>query len=274
MRLESKHKSIYIYIYIYFFFFCSTGVWTQVNPLHQPLPPFLYIYLHCLCHIPPYPVLFLCVCEGFFQDRVFRTICLGWLRTMIFLISVPWIAGITGMSTGPQALYFIWTLCTGWGWFYTIICSNFVGETKSHGILVWIWSVPQKWHACRKLGPLLVLEPLSRGGGCNWLVDSSTMDSQLAALWRRWEVLGWGFTGGRTWLAGVSWGNALSQAPLWLSLLPGHSEVLLHMLLPHQGHSGASQPWPETSETMSQNKSFSLLSGLCQAFSHRDEKSE
>jgi hypothetical protein len=27
------------------------------------------------------------LCEGFFQDRVSRTICQGWLRTVILLIS-------------------------------------------------------------------------------------------------------------------------------------------------------------------------------------------
>jgi hypothetical protein len=37
-------------------------------------------------------------CIGFFQDRVSRTICLGWLRTVIFLISASRVARITGMS--------------------------------------------------------------------------------------------------------------------------------------------------------------------------------
>jgi hypothetical protein len=37
-------------------------------------------------------------CDGFFQDRVSWTICPGWLRTVILLISVFWVAKITGMS--------------------------------------------------------------------------------------------------------------------------------------------------------------------------------
>jgi hypothetical protein len=37
-------------------------------------------------------------CEGFFQDRVSRTICLGWLGTVILLISTSWVAKITGVS--------------------------------------------------------------------------------------------------------------------------------------------------------------------------------
>jgi hypothetical protein len=32
------------------------------------------------------------------QDRVSWTICLGWLRTVILLISAPWVATITGRS--------------------------------------------------------------------------------------------------------------------------------------------------------------------------------
>jgi hypothetical protein len=36
--------------------------------------------------------------KGFFQDRVSGTICPGWLRTMILLISAFCIARITGIS--------------------------------------------------------------------------------------------------------------------------------------------------------------------------------
>jgi hypothetical protein len=59
-------------------FFFSTGFWTQglhLEPLHQPF-----------------------VWKGFFWDRVSWTICLGWLQTAILLISISWIARITGMS--------------------------------------------------------------------------------------------------------------------------------------------------------------------------------
>jgi hypothetical protein len=37
-------------------------------------------------------------CVGYFQDRVSWTICLGWLRTSIFLISASQVARITSMS--------------------------------------------------------------------------------------------------------------------------------------------------------------------------------
>jgi hypothetical protein len=35
---------------------------------------------------------------GVFWDRVSRTICPGWLQTVILLISVSWVARTTGMS--------------------------------------------------------------------------------------------------------------------------------------------------------------------------------
>jgi hypothetical protein len=38
------------------------------------------------------------LCDGYFRDRVSRTICPGWLQTAILLISASWIARITGMS--------------------------------------------------------------------------------------------------------------------------------------------------------------------------------
>jgi hypothetical protein len=37
-------------------------------------------------------------CEWFFQDRIYGTICPGWLQTMILLISASWVVRITGMS--------------------------------------------------------------------------------------------------------------------------------------------------------------------------------
>jgi hypothetical protein len=41
------------------------------------------------------PALF---CDGFFQDRGSWTICLGWLRTVILLISASWVARVIGVS--------------------------------------------------------------------------------------------------------------------------------------------------------------------------------
>jgi hypothetical protein len=61
-----------------FFFFCSTGVWTQglhLEPLHQPF-----------------------FVMRFFWHRVSQTICPCWFQTMILLISVSWVARITGVS--------------------------------------------------------------------------------------------------------------------------------------------------------------------------------
>jgi hypothetical protein len=48
-------------------------------------------------------------CEGFFRDRVSQTICLGWLQTLILLISASWVARITGMSHQSVAItsYFL-----------------------------------------------------------------------------------------------------------------------------------------------------------------------
>jgi hypothetical protein len=37
-------------------------------------------------------------CFGYFQDRVSRTIFLGWIRTVILLISASQVARITGVS--------------------------------------------------------------------------------------------------------------------------------------------------------------------------------
>jgi hypothetical protein len=56
----------------------ETEVWTQglhLEPLHWPY-----------------------FCEGFFEMESRRTICLGWLWTVILLISASWVARITGMS--------------------------------------------------------------------------------------------------------------------------------------------------------------------------------
>jgi hypothetical protein len=60
-----------------FVFVWGTGAWTQglhFEPLHQPF-----------------------FCDGFFHDRVSKTICPSWLQTMILLISASWVARITGV---------------------------------------------------------------------------------------------------------------------------------------------------------------------------------
>jgi hypothetical protein len=57
---------------------CNTGAWAQGLQL-ETLQPGLF-------------------CKQFFQDRVSRVICPGWLWTVILLISASWVARITGMS--------------------------------------------------------------------------------------------------------------------------------------------------------------------------------
>jgi hypothetical protein len=53
-------------------------------------------------------------CDGFFQDRVWRTICLGWLQTETLLISTSWVPKITGViHRYPVSLYFYVTGSTG-----------------------------------------------------------------------------------------------------------------------------------------------------------------
>jgi hypothetical protein len=79
--------------FFFLFFFCGTGVWTQglhLEPLHQP---FLWFVLFCL----------------FFQDRVFWTICPGWLPAAILLISASSVARITGMSY-QQEFWYLWVI--------------------------------------------------------------------------------------------------------------------------------------------------------------------
>jgi hypothetical protein len=43
--------------------------------------------------------------EGYFRNRVSWTICPGWLRTTILLISASWLARITDVSHRHQAYY-------------------------------------------------------------------------------------------------------------------------------------------------------------------------
>jgi hypothetical protein len=76
----------------FFLSFCGTGLWTQglhLEPLHKP---FFVI---------------------FFWDRVCWTICPGWLRTMILLISASWEARIIGVShRHPENFRFLFVSCS------------------------------------------------------------------------------------------------------------------------------------------------------------------
>jgi hypothetical protein len=49
--------------------------------------------------------------DGFFQDRVLWNICLGWLWTVILLISGSWVARITGVSYQCWAMFNLLRTC-------------------------------------------------------------------------------------------------------------------------------------------------------------------
>jgi hypothetical protein len=53
------------------------------------------------------PALF---CVGYFQDTISQTICLGWLWTLILLISAWWVASIMGMSHSHTVPFYFFSL--------------------------------------------------------------------------------------------------------------------------------------------------------------------
>jgi hypothetical protein len=65
------------------FVFGSSGVWTQSLTTARQV----------LYHLSHSTSLFFVM--GFFQDRVLRTICLGWSRTSILLLSASWVVGLS-----------------------------------------------------------------------------------------------------------------------------------------------------------------------------------
>jgi hypothetical protein len=84
--IDSYTFPFFLSFFLPSFFFYGAGIWTQglhLEPLHQPF-----------------------IVMSFFWDRVSWTICLGWLRTMILLISASWVARITGMSHRHPACIF------------------------------------------------------------------------------------------------------------------------------------------------------------------------
>jgi hypothetical protein len=73
--------------------------------------------------------------DGSSRDRISWTICLGWLQTVILLISASWVAKITDMSTAAQLIFF-WF---GLGFFCMCVCFfNIGGWTQGFSI----WPVP------------------------------------------------------------------------------------------------------------------------------------
>jgi hypothetical protein len=68
-----------------FIHFCGTGVWTQGRQPWATAPALFW--------------------DGFFRDRVSRTIFPGWLWTSILPISASRVAGITGVSCSTRPSY-------------------------------------------------------------------------------------------------------------------------------------------------------------------------
>jgi hypothetical protein len=68
-----------------FIYFCGTGIWTQELHLEQLYQP--------------------CFVMGFSETGSHGTICWVWLWTMILLISVSWVARITGRSHWPPTKF-------------------------------------------------------------------------------------------------------------------------------------------------------------------------
>jgi hypothetical protein len=83
---DNKSIMVFFVVFIYLFFVVLGGLYSG--------PPAEYSH-----HQAPTPSFY-----GFFQDRISRTIYLGWLQTMIPLISASWVARITGMSHWCLAL--------------------------------------------------------------------------------------------------------------------------------------------------------------------------
>jgi hypothetical protein len=49
------------------------------------------------------------LCVRYFRDSLLQTVCLGWFRTVILLISASWVARITGVSPVlPTPLIRLW----------------------------------------------------------------------------------------------------------------------------------------------------------------------
>jgi hypothetical protein len=73
-----------VYVTTFFFSFYGTGAWPRAYTLSHSTSPFWW---------------------RVFWDRDSQTICQGWLRTLILLISASWVVGLQAWSTSAQ---FIW----------------------------------------------------------------------------------------------------------------------------------------------------------------------
>jgi hypothetical protein len=109
---QLRHQETQVLVHcLLLFFFCSPGAWTQD------------LYLELL-----HPLYF---CEGVFKIESCRTVCLGWPRTTIFLISASWVARITGVS------HECWLLATS----YCRIWGKSLNPSGLHFLFFfWVWS--------------------------------------------------------------------------------------------------------------------------------------
>jgi hypothetical protein len=85
---------------------------------------------------------------GFFQDRVSKTICLGWLWTMILLISASWVARITDVSTGAWLKVPIFMLAHLVGILQYLLRSKYLCQRNKYS---------QKTRTCREFNAALFM---------------------------------------------------------------------------------------------------------------------
>jgi hypothetical protein len=109
-----KDISAFIEVIIWFLslalFICCLYHWTilaslEWNQLDHGAWSFLFLCVHLSHSISPF------LWWVFFQHRVLRTICPGWLQTVVLLISASGVAGITGVSH--------W--CLAWAWSFKCV---------------------------------------------------------------------------------------------------------------------------------------------------------
>jgi hypothetical protein len=95
---------------VFFFCFCRFDWFLSSLDSYVPLNLFFFSILGFelwAYTLTPWAILPDLFCDGFFQDRVSRTICLDWLWTAVLLISASWVARITGMSHQRPAQFFL-----------------------------------------------------------------------------------------------------------------------------------------------------------------------
>jgi hypothetical protein len=97
---------------------CKDGLSTflyLLEHLHPPYSIFFFLQYWGLNSGPtPWATPRALFCDGFFQDRVLRTICPGWLSVTILLISASWVARITGVSHWLLAPYCVLFILQYW----------------------------------------------------------------------------------------------------------------------------------------------------------------